>query len=49
MTLFKPAEVTSAFLKMGFMGFAGSGKTYNGVKYRRRPHPPHARTQPAGG
>ena len=28
MTLFKPAETTSAFLKMGFMGFAGSGKTY---------------------
>src|SRR5215472_16908257 len=28
MSLFKPAEVTSAFLKMGFMGFAGSGKTY---------------------
>jgi len=28
MSLFKPAETTSAFLKMGFMGFAGSGKTY---------------------
>jgi hypothetical protein len=27
-TLFKKAEVTSAFLKMGLMGFAGSGKTY---------------------
>ena len=26
--LFKKAEVTSAFLKMGLMGFAGSGKTY---------------------
>ena len=26
--LFKRAEVTSAFLKMGLMGFAGSGKTY---------------------
>jgi hypothetical protein len=28
MNLFKPAETTSAFLKMGFMRFAGSGKTY---------------------
>ena len=28
MSLFKPAEVTSAYLKMGIMGFAGSGKTY---------------------
>jgi hypothetical protein len=28
MNLFKPAETTSAFLKMGMMGFAGSGKTY---------------------
>jgi hypothetical protein len=26
--LFAPAEVTSAYLKMGLMGFAGSGKTY---------------------
>jgi hypothetical protein len=26
--LFKRAEVTSAYLKMGIMGFAGSGKTY---------------------
>lgn len=26
--LFKRAEVTSAYLKMGLMGFAGSGKTY---------------------
>lgn len=25
--LFKPAEVTSAYLKMGLLGFAGSGKT----------------------
>lgn len=28
MSLFKQAEVTSAFLKMGIMGFAGAGKTY---------------------
>lgn len=28
MTLFKKAESTSAFLKAGFMGFAGSGKTF---------------------
>jgi hypothetical protein len=28
MTLFRKAEVTSAYLKMGIMGFAGSGKTY---------------------
>jgi hypothetical protein len=28
MSLFKEAEVTSAFLKMGLMGFAGSGKTH---------------------
>ena len=28
MSLFRKAEVTSAFLKMGIMGFAGSGKTY---------------------
>jgi hypothetical protein len=27
MTLFKPAEVTSAYLKSGFLGFQGSGKT----------------------
>lgn len=27
-TLLKPAESTSAFLKMGIYGFAGSGKTY---------------------
>lgn len=26
--LFKKAEITSAYLKMGLMGFAGSGKTY---------------------
>jgi hypothetical protein len=29
--LFKRAEVTSAFLKMGLLGFAGSGKTYTGT------------------
>lgn len=28
MGLFREAEVTSAFLKMGLMGFAGSGKTH---------------------
>jgi hypothetical protein len=28
MSLFKRAEVTSAYLKMGLLGFAGSGKTY---------------------
>lgn len=28
MTLFKKAESTSAYLKAGFMGFAGSGKTF---------------------
>jgi hypothetical protein len=28
MALFKPAEVTSAYLKMGMLGLAGSGKTY---------------------
>jgi hypothetical protein len=28
MGLFMKAESTSAFLKMGIMGFAGSGKTY---------------------
>lgn len=27
-SLFKKAETTSAYLKAGFMGFAGSGKTY---------------------
>jgi hypothetical protein len=27
MALFKPAETTSAYLKMGLLGFAGSGKT----------------------
>jgi hypothetical protein len=27
MSLFKPAESTSAYLKMGLLGFAGSGKT----------------------
>lgn len=31
MSLFQRAEVTSAFLKMGLMGFAGSGKTYTGT------------------
>jgi len=30
--LFKKAEVTSAFLKMGLMGFAGSGKTYTATE-----------------
>lgn len=30
-TLFTPAETTSAYLKMGIMGFAGSGKTYTGT------------------
>src|SRR5262249_17151189 len=28
MALFTKAEVTSSYLKMGMMGFAGSGKTY---------------------
>lgn len=28
MGLFKPAQSTQAYLKAGFMGFAGSGKTY---------------------
>ena len=28
MTLFRKAEVTSAYLKMGIMGFAGTGKTF---------------------
>jgi hypothetical protein len=27
MTLFRPAEITSAYLKSGFLGFQGSGKT----------------------
>jgi hypothetical protein len=31
MTLFRKAEVTNAYLKMGLMGFAGSGKTYTGT------------------
>ena len=30
--LFKRAEVTSAYLKMGLMGFAGTGKTYTGTQ-----------------
>jgi hypothetical protein len=30
--LFKKAEMTSAFLKMGLLGFAGSGKTYTATK-----------------
>jgi hypothetical protein len=30
--LFQPAEVTSAYLKMGLMGFAGSGKTYTATE-----------------
>lgn len=32
MSLFRKAEVTSAFLKMGLMGFAGSGKTYTATQ-----------------
>jgi hypothetical protein len=32
MALFKKAEMTSAFLKMGLLGFAGSGKTYTATK-----------------
>lgn len=32
MALFKKAENTSAFLKMGLMGFAGSGKTYTAAQ-----------------
>lgn len=31
MNLFKPAENTSAFLKLGIMGKPGSGKTYTGT------------------
>lgn len=30
--LFKKAEVTSAYLKMGMMGFAGSGKTFTATE-----------------
>jgi hypothetical protein len=30
--LFKKAEMTSAFLKMGIMGFAGSGKTFTATE-----------------
>ncbi len=32
MVLFKKAEMTSAYLKMGVLGFAGSGKTYTSTK-----------------
>lgn len=32
MALFKPAEVTSAYLKMGLLGFQGSGKTKTAAK-----------------
>jgi hypothetical protein len=32
MTLFRPAESTSAFLKMGLLGDPGAGKTKTGVK-----------------
>ena len=32
MALFRKAEVTSAYLKMGIMGFAGSGKTYTATQ-----------------
>jgi hypothetical protein len=49
MALFKKAEMTSAFLKMGIMGFAGSGKTYTGtlvstglVQYMRERNIPYA-------
>lgn len=31
-SLFKPAEVTSAYLKMGLLGFQGSGKTKTGTR-----------------
>lgn len=48
MTLFRKAEVTSAFLKMGLMGFAGSGKTFTAtetaiglVRYMRELGIPH--------
>ena len=32
MSLFKKAESTSAYLKAGFLGFAGSGKTYTATQ-----------------
>lgn len=32
MTLFKKAESTSAYLKAGFLGFAGSGKTFTATQ-----------------
>jgi hypothetical protein len=32
MSLFKPAEHTQAYLKAGFMGLAGSGKTYTSTQ-----------------
>lgn len=32
MSLFQPAEVTSAYLKMGLLGFQGSGKTKTAAK-----------------
>jgi hypothetical protein len=32
MALFQKAEVTSAYLKMGVMGFAGAGKTYTATR-----------------
>lgn len=32
MSLFRPAEVSSAYLKMGLLGFQGSGKTKTGAK-----------------
>lgn len=32
MSLFKKAEMTSAYLKAGLMGFAGSGKTYTATE-----------------
>ncbi len=32
MSFFKKAEKTNAFLKMGMMGFQGSGKTYTGTQ-----------------
>jgi hypothetical protein len=31
-TLFRPAEITTAHLKMAFMGFQGSGKTYTATE-----------------
>jgi hypothetical protein len=46
--LFKPAAVTSAYLKMGLLGFAGSGKTVTGtlaaiglIKHMREASLPH--------